>query len=108
MRATAAAFPDCAFPSIGDGTHIVGPPARVVEAFVHFVVQLALLGLEVQPSKCVAWSPSGRGAFDVLPDGVRYASDGVRVLGVPLGSAEYEGSFLVLALEEDRRGLYRL
>ena len=62
----------------------------------------------MQPSKCEAWSPSGRGAFDVLPDGVRYASDGVRVLGVPLGSAEYEGGFLVSALEEDRRGLDRL
>ena len=71
----------------------------MVEAFVHFVVQLALLGLEVQPSKCVAWSPLGRGAFDVLLDGVRYASDGVRVLGVPLGSAEYEGDFLVSTLE---------
>ena len=47
LRATAAAFPDCAFPSIADDTHIVGPPARVVEAFVNFFVQLALLGLEV-------------------------------------------------------------
>ena len=34
LRATAAAFPDCAFPSIADDTHIVGPPARVVEARV--------------------------------------------------------------------------
>ena len=80
----------------------------MVEAFVHFVVQLALLGLEVQPSKCVAWSPSRRGAFDVLPDGVGYASDGVRMLGMPLGSAEYEGGFFLPALEEDRRGLDRL
>ena len=56
LRATAATFPDCAFPSVADDTHIVGPPARVVEAFSHFVVQLALLGLSVQPPKCVAWS----------------------------------------------------
>ena len=44
----------------------------------------------------------------MLPDGVRYASEGVRVLGVPLGSAEYVGGLLVSALEEDRRGLDRL
>ena len=65
LRATAAAFPDCAFPSVADDTHVVGPPARVVEAFSHFVSQLASLGLRVQPSKCVAWSPSGREAFGV-------------------------------------------
>ena len=61
VRATAAAFSDCAFPSIANDTHIVGPPARVVEAFLHFVAQLALLGLSVQPSKCVAWPLLGLG-----------------------------------------------
>ena len=54
LRATAAALPDCTFPSIVDDTHTMGPPARVVEAFLHFVVRLALLGLSVQPSKYVA------------------------------------------------------
>ena len=47
LRATVVAFPDCAFPFIANDTQIVGQPPRVVEAFVHFVVQLALLGLEV-------------------------------------------------------------
>ena len=108
LRATAAAFPDCAFPSIADDTHIVGPPARVVEAFSHFIAQLALLGLSVQPSKCVAWSPSGLGAFVVLPGGVSYAPEGIRLLGVPLGTEEYVGDFLSSALEEDRRGLDQL
>ena len=73
LRATAVAFPECAFPSIADDTHIVGPPARVAEAFVHFDAQLALLDLCVQPSKCVAWSPSGPEVFaGVLPEGVSY------------------------------------
>lgn len=27
LRATTAAFPDCAFPSIADETHALGPPA---------------------------------------------------------------------------------
>ena len=71
-------------PLLADDTHIVGPPARVVEAFSHFVVQLALLGLSVQPSKFVAWSPSGLTAFAVLPKGVSYAIEGIRLLGVPL------------------------
>ena len=108
LRATAAAFPDCAFPSIADDTHIVGPPARVVEAFSHFVLQLALLGLSVQPPKCVAWSPSGFGVFPVLPEGVSYVTEGIRLLGVPLGTEEYVGGFLSSALEEDRCGLDQL
>ena len=103
LRATAAAFPDCAFPSIADDTHIVGPPARVVEAFSYFVAQLVLLGIYVQPSKCHAWSPSKREAFGDLLEGVSYAAG-----GVPLGTKEYVGEFLSSALEEDRRGLDHL
>ena len=108
LRATAAVFPDCAFPSIADDTHIVGPPARAVEAFSHFVAQLALLRLSVQPSKCVAWFPSGLGAFVVLPEGVSYAMEGIRLLAVPLGREEYVGGFLSSALEDDRLGLDQL
>ena len=104
LRATAAAFPDCAFPSIANDTHIVGPPARVAEAISHFVAQLALLGLSVQPSKCVAWSPSKFGAFLILLEGVSYATEGIRLLGVPLRIEEYVGGFLSSALEEDRLG----
>ena len=59
----------------------MGPPTRVVEAFLHFVAQLALLGPGVHTSKCVAWSPFGREAFGELPEGVGYATDGIRVLG---------------------------
>ena len=102
------ASPDCAFPSITDDTHKVGPPARMVEAFLHFVVPLALLGLRVQPSKCVAWSRSGLEAFIVLLEGVNHATDRIRLLGVPLGTKEYAGDLLSSALEEDRRGLDQL
>ena len=53
----------------------------------------------------MAWSPSGLGAFVVLPEGVSYAMEGIRLLGVPLGTEEYVGGFLMVALEEDRLGL---
>ena len=43
--------------------------------FLHVVAQLALLGLIVQPSKCVTWSPSGLEVFAVLPKGVSHAID---------------------------------
>ena len=79
-------------------------PSRVVEAFSHFVAQLALLGLSVHPSKCVAWSPCELGVFAVLSEGVSYATEGIRLLGVPLGTEEYVGGFLSSALEEDRLG----
>ena len=83
----------------------MGPPTRVVEAFSHFVAQLALLGLSVHPSKCVAWSPSRREAFAVLLEDISYATDGIRVLGVSLETQEFVGGFLSSTLEEDRRGL---
>ena len=62
----------------------------------------------MQPSKCVAWSPAGLRAFGVLPEGVSYATEGIRLLGVPLGTEEYVGGFMSSALEEDRRGLDQL
>ena len=46
---------------------VVGLPARVVEAFSHFVFQIALLSLGVQPSKCIARNPFGFEAIAVLP-----------------------------------------
>ena len=86
LRATAVAFPDCAFLSIADDTtDVVGPLAKVVESFLHFVAQLTLLVLNMQPSKCVAYSPSRLEASVVLPQGVSYATEGLRLLGVPLG-----------------------
>ena len=56
----------------------------------------------------MAWSPSGLGAFVVLPEGVSYATEGIRLLGIPLGTEEYVGGFLSSALEEDRLGLDQL
>lgn len=76
--------------------------------FLLFVAQLPLLGLSVQPSKCVAWSSFGREAFAVLPQGVIYASDGIRLLGLPLGTHDYVGGFLSSALEEERRVILML
>ena len=86
LRPTAAAFPDCAFPLTANETHMEGPFARVVEAFLRFNSQLALLDFSVQPSKYVAWYPSWLEAFAVIPEDVNYATDGIRLLGVPVGT----------------------
>ena len=56
----------------------------------------------------MAWSPSGFGVFLVLPEGVSYATEGLRLLGVLLGTEEYVGVFLSSALEDDRFGLDQL
>eukprot|EP00850_Spirogloea_muscicola_P022424 SM000293S10925 [mRNA] locus=s293:135732:136096:- [translate_table: standard] len=37
-------------------THIIGPPAEVMEAYPLLVRKLDLMGLRVCPSKSVAWS----------------------------------------------------
>ena len=59
----------------------------------------------MQPSKCVAWSPSGLEAFEVLLEGINYATKGVRQLRILLAMEEYVGGVLPAALREDRHGL---
>ncbi|KAL2612314.1 hypothetical protein R1flu_024006 [Riccia fluitans] len=57
----------CLFPSLADDTHIVGPPEAVMVAFHALEGHLLAVGLIVQPTKCVAWSPSGLPSSLSLP-----------------------------------------
>jgi len=50
--------PNYVFPSLVDDTHIMGPMSKIVLAFDHLSIQLALVGLTVKMSKCKLWSPS--------------------------------------------------
>jgi hypothetical protein len=59
LRFIANDFPSCLFPSIVDDTHIIGPFSIVSFAYEHFQTKLHVIGLSIQPHKCVAWSPSG-------------------------------------------------
>jgi hypothetical protein len=56
-------FRDCYFSFVyflllADDTHILGLTSFVPFSFDHFAFELTLMGLVVQPYKCIAWSPS--------------------------------------------------
>jgi len=54
-----------------------------------------VIGLSIQPQKCVVWSPFN------LPLDFNTPSKGIRVLGVPLGTLTFTSSFIKDALQED-------
>lgn len=101
IRASSVALPGCMFPSIANDTHIVVPSSVLGDAYLHFIDQLALIGLSVQPRKRRVWSPLP------LPDSFTSTlsippwSGGIRVLGVPFGGEEFECDLLQEALPQD-------
>ncbi|KAL2610010.1 hypothetical protein R1flu_028583 [Riccia fluitans] len=69
LRTMASEHPLCLFPSLADDTHIVGPLEAIVPTFHTLEDHLLAVGLTVQPTKYVAWSPSGLPSSLSLPSG---------------------------------------
>jgi hypothetical protein len=86
-------FPSYLFPSIIDDTHIIGLVLVVSQAFHHFFSQLDLVGLMVQPYKCVVWFLLGLPSRFSPPLGFCTLAKGIKVLGVPLGSFSFASFF---------------
>jgi hypothetical protein len=59
LRSTTNHFPYCLFPSIVDDTHIIRTLSIISYAYEHFQTKLYVIGLYIQPQKCIARSPSG-------------------------------------------------
>ncbi|KAL2613899.1 hypothetical protein R1flu_025591 [Riccia fluitans] len=59
LRTMASKHPPCLFPSLAGDTHIVGPPEAIVPAFHTLESHLSTMGLTIQSTKYVAWSPFG-------------------------------------------------
>jgi hypothetical protein len=59
LRSIANHFPSCLFPSIIDDTHIIGPLSIISSTYEHFHTEFRVIGLFIQPKKCIAWSPYG-------------------------------------------------
>ncbi len=59
LHSIANHFPFYLFPYIIDDTHIMGPPSIVSFVYEHFKIEFYVIGLSIQPKKCVAWSPFG-------------------------------------------------
>lgn len=89
LSATHAAFPDVQLPSYADDTHIVGQPARAVQAFEHLQGGLASLSLRVKLAKCAAFSGAEIPPDLPIPPEFRRPPHGIVALGAPIGSAAH-------------------
>ncbi len=72
----------------------MGPFSEITCAFDHLSTQLALIGLKVKLLKCKLWSPSNIFPNIKIPHGYTLVTDGLRILGVLVGSQDFASHFL--------------
>jgi len=59
LHPIATTHPTYVFPSLTNDTHIVGLASNMVPIFMWLQEKFVALGLLMQPTKCVIWSPHG-------------------------------------------------
>ncbi|CAI7825137.1 unnamed protein product [Closterium sp. NIES-54] len=99
MEPVTREFKDLLFLSYADDTYILGPAARILEAFGVLRERLEWVGLEVQPHKCRFWEREGKEVERALPLGMQRVDEGLTVVGVPIGEEVWE----VVRLREQLR-----
>ena len=105
LSSTHAAFPGVHLPSYADDTHIVARSDQALAAFHHLVAQVGELNLRVKLPKCTAYSISPISPDIPIPPDVRRPSDGIRVLGAPIGTAAFQEGFIAERLDHFSRTL---
>ncbi len=103
LHSIANHIPFCLFPSIVDDIHIIGLPLIISSTYEHFQTKLHVMGLSIQPQKCVAWSLSSLPPDFNTPSWFTTPFEGIRVLGVPLGTFIFTSSFIKNVLQKDAR-----
>ncbi|CAI5992904.1 unnamed protein product [Closterium sp. NIES-65] len=101
MEPVTREFKDLLFLSYADDTYILGPAARILEAFGVLRERLEWVGLEVQAHKCRFWEREGKEVERALPLGMQRVDEGLTVVGVPIGEEVWE----VVRLRERLRQL---
>jgi hypothetical protein len=94
-------FPSYLFSSIANDTHIIGSPSIMSSTYEHFQIELHVISLFIQPYKCVAWSPSDMSLDFKTPPQFNTPLEGIKVLGVPLGTSSFTSSFIINVLLKD-------
>jgi len=84
-----------------DDTHIVGPMNEITHAFDHISTQLALVELRVKMSKCKFLKPSKISLSIEIPQGCTLVTNGLCILGVPMGFQDFAMHFLDEVLSQD-------
>ncbi|CAI6005397.1 unnamed protein product [Closterium sp. NIES-64] len=89
MESVIREFRDILFLSYADDIYILGPAARILEAFGVLRERLEWVGLEVQAHKCRFWEREGGDVERALPLGMQ-RMEGLTVVGVPIGEEDWE------------------
>ncbi|CAI5986136.1 unnamed protein product [Closterium sp. NIES-65] len=90
MESVTREFRDLLFLSYADDTYILGPAARILEAFGVLRERLEWVGLEVQAHKCRFREREGGDVELALPLGMQRVEEGLTVVGVPIGEEGWE------------------
>ncbi|CAI5946643.1 unnamed protein product [Closterium sp. NIES-65] len=90
MESVTREFRDLLFLSYADDTYIMGPAARILEAFGVLRERLEWVGLEVQAHKCRFWEREGGDVELALPLGMQRVEEGLTVVGMPIGEEGWE------------------
>ncbi|CAI7854774.1 unnamed protein product [Closterium sp. NIES-54] len=101
MESVTREFRDLLFLSYADDSYILGPAARILEAFGVLRERLEWVGLEVQAHKCRFWEREGGDVERALPLGMQRVEEGLTVVGVPIGEEDWD----VVRLRERLRQL---
>ncbi len=93
-------FPSYLFPSIINDIHIIGPPSIISSTYEHFQIELCAIGffyltLEMCNMPLVL-SPN----FNT-PSQFNTPLEGIKILGVPLGTSSFKSSFIKNILLKD-------
>ncbi len=86
--------PNYVFPSLTNNIHILGPTSKNTHTFDHLLTQLTLVGLKVKMSKCKLWTSSKIFPGIKIFQGCTLITNGLHILGVPMGFQDFATYFL--------------
>ncbi len=98
LHPTLVTHPTCVFPSLANDNHIIGLASNVLLVFLQLQEKFGTLGLLVQPTKYVAWSPLGLNQYISLILGFLTLGSSFRILSAPMGSLPFVESLVSKSL----------
>ena len=108
LQAVAESHPGCLMLSYADDTFVVGASSAMPAILASLMTELRRLSLHVQPHKCSVWSPT-QIAEEVVQQLYEVTcvapSEGVTVLGAPLGTEAYQVQELHATLSRKAQAL---
>jgi hypothetical protein len=83
------------FPSLANDKYIIGLASDVLLVFMQLQEKFGVLGLSMQPTKCVTWSPHGLNQSISLILGFLTLGSSFHILGAPMGICPFVESFVL-------------